>query len=166
MFIQDHHRQSSTNDRYNDLLLAATDDESMPYEDFNEAIKKAEEETPCLISPRGVTCSSSNKTNHPIDERNQLIHALRSSVDLSSSIVNAMHDALSCLNKHAKDKVLIAKARWAAHLCSKIHDMVMNPRVGWLHCPSQEVSHNCHENTGRQRCHQLERKHVCLWIPL
>jgi hypothetical protein len=27
--------------------------------------------------------------------------------------------------------VLIAKARWAAHLCSKIHNMQSNPRVVW-----------------------------------
>jgi hypothetical protein len=53
--------------------------------------------------------------------------------------------------------------------------MVTNPRVawghtcllhGWLHCPSQEVSHDCHENAGRQHCRQWERKHVCLWTPL
>ena len=34
-------------------------------------------------------------------------------------------------NKNVKDKVLIAKARWAAHVCSKIHDMRTNPRVAW-----------------------------------
>jgi hypothetical protein len=28
-------------------------------------------------------------------------------------------------------KVLIAKARWAAHVCSKIHDMRTNPCVAW-----------------------------------
>jgi hypothetical protein len=43
-----------------------------------------------------------------------------------------MHDALFCLNKHVKDKILIAKAQWAAHLCSKIHK-AMNPRVAWEH---------------------------------
>jgi hypothetical protein len=30
-------------------------------------------------------------------------------------------------------KVLIAKAKWAAHLYSKIHDMAMNPRIAWEH---------------------------------
>jgi len=30
-----------------------------------------------------------------------------------------------------KDKVLITKVRWAAHVSSKIHDMRANPRVVW-----------------------------------
>ena len=42
-----------------------------------------------------------------------------------------MQDALALLNKTIKDKVFIAKARWAAHLCSKIHNMAMNPRLAW-----------------------------------
>jgi phosphoribosylcarboxyaminoimidazole (NCAIR) mutase len=65
-----------------------------------------------------------------------------------------MRDALTCLNKHAKDKVLIANARWAAHLCSKIHAMAMNPRIVGEHIrlltgsttSSQEVSHDGNEN--------------------
>jgi hypothetical protein len=32
-----------------------------------------------------------------------------------------------------KDKVLIAKAKWAAYLCSKIHDMAMNSCIAWEH---------------------------------
>jgi hypothetical protein len=42
-----------------------------------------------------------------------------------------MRTQLHRLNKNVKDKVLIAKARWAAHVCSKIHDMHANPRVAW-----------------------------------
>jgi hypothetical protein len=42
-----------------------------------------------------------------------------------------MFATLHCLNKNVKDKVLIAKARWAARLCSKIHNMRLNPRVAW-----------------------------------
>jgi hypothetical protein len=44
-----------------------------------------------------------------------------------------MHDALTCLNKNFKDKVLFAKTQWAAQLCSKIHNMVMNLRIAWEH---------------------------------
>jgi hypothetical protein len=113
----------ATNDRCTDLRLVAMDDGTLPYEDFNEAINKAGERGPCLFSPRVTTDSSSFKTTlpPPINERNQLLHTLCSSANLHSSIVNSMRDALTCLNKHAKDKVLIANARWAAHLCSKIH---------------------------------------------
>jgi hypothetical protein len=35
--------------------------------------------------------------------------------------------------QNIKDKVLIAKARWAAHLCSKIHNMAMNSRLAREH---------------------------------
>jgi hypothetical protein len=42
-----------------------------------------------------------------------------------------MRVQLQCLNKNVKDKVLLAKARWTAHLFSKIHDMQSNPRIAW-----------------------------------
>ena len=42
-----------------------------------------------------------------------------------------MRTQLQHLNKNVKDKVLIAKARWAAHVCSKIHNMRTNPREAW-----------------------------------
>jgi hypothetical protein len=47
------------------------------------------------------------------------------------SIADSLHVQLRCLNKNVKDKVLIAKARWAAPLCSKIHNMHSNPCVAW-----------------------------------
>ncbi len=59
----------------------------------------------------------------PPKEQDQLLHALRSPADLPPSIVDYMRTQLKCLNKHVKDKVLITKARWAAHICSKIHNM-------------------------------------------
>jgi hypothetical protein len=105
----------------------------MPCEDFNEAIKKAGEETALLVGSR---CDSWFQFNiadlaPPIEERNQFLHALRSSADLPPSILDSMRTQLQCLNKNVKDKVLIAKARWAAHVCSKIHNMRTNPRIAW-----------------------------------
>ena len=38
---------------------------------------------------------------------------------------------LQQLNKHVKNKVLIAKAKWAAHVCRKIHNMQSHPHVAW-----------------------------------
>jgi hypothetical protein len=97
--------------------------------------RKWEMTQPSLSSPRGVTGSSSIETKlpPPIDECNQLIHALRSSVTLPTSIANTMCDALARLNKTIKDKLLIAKAQWEAHLCSKIHNMGMNQKLAWEH---------------------------------
>jgi hypothetical protein len=103
----------------------------MSYEEFNDAIKKAGEETALLVKSR---CDdwfqfNADKLAPPIEECNQLLHALCSSVNLPPSIVDSMRVRLQCLNKNVKDKVLIAKARWASHLCSKIHDMQSNPCV-------------------------------------
>ena len=68
-----------------------------------------------------------------IAERNEILHALRSAQHLPPSIITTLCDSLQRLSKHVKDKVLIVKAKWAAHLCSKIHDMAMNPCVAWEH---------------------------------
>jgi hypothetical protein len=107
----------------------------MPYEDFHDEIKKAGNNTALLVKSKGDDWFIFNRDYiaPPIGKRNQLIHALRSSATLPTSIANAMHDALVHLNKTIKDKVFIAKAQWAAHLCSKIHNMAMNPRLAWEH---------------------------------
>jgi hypothetical protein len=105
----------------------------MSYEDFNDAIKKAGEETALLIGSKCKDWFQYNAANlaPPIEERNKLLHALHSSSDLPQSIADSMCITLHCLNKNVNDKVLIAKACWAAHLCSKIHNMLSNPRVAW-----------------------------------
>jgi hypothetical protein len=107
----------------------------MPYEDFHDEIKKAGKDTALLVKSKGNGWFIFNQDYiaPSIDERNQLIHTLCPSATLPTSIANAMRDAFTRLNKNIKDKVLIAKAQWAAHLCSKIHNMAMNPRLAWEH---------------------------------
>ena len=124
----------TTRQRYNDLLTeATTDSPDICYEDFNDIIKKAGEETAHLV---GSQCDdwfqfSAADLTPPIEERNQLLHEIRTATDLPPSILDSMRTQLQYLNKNVKDKVLIAKARWAAHVCSKIHDMQTNPRDAW-----------------------------------
>jgi hypothetical protein len=48
---QNHHKKS-TKDRYNDLLLAATTNDDMPYEDFHEANVKAGAETALAVQSK------------------------------------------------------------------------------------------------------------------
>jgi hypothetical protein len=105
----------------------------MSYEEFNDTIKNAGEETALLVKSRCDDWFQFNAEElaPPIEECNQLFHTLCSSASLSPSIVDSMRVQLQCLNKNVKDKVLIAKARWASHLCSKIHDMRLNPHVAW-----------------------------------
>jgi hypothetical protein len=66
-----------------------------------------------------------------IAEQNSIIHALCSARHLPPSIVTTLRGSLQRLLKHFKDKVIIAKAKWASHLCSKIHDMAIYPRLAW-----------------------------------
>jgi hypothetical protein len=102
-----------TRQRYNDLFANATTDlPDMPYETFNNAIKTAGEETALLVGSR---CNdwfqfNADKLAPPIEERNLLLHALPSPANLPPSIVDSMRVQLQCLNKHVKDKVVIAKA--------------------------------------------------------
>jgi hypothetical protein len=67
----------------------------------------------------------------PINKQNEILHTLRLSTDLPPSIIDSMGYSLQRLSKLVKDQVLLAKARWAAHICSKIHNMHSNPRIAW-----------------------------------
>jgi hypothetical protein len=126
---------TATNKHYNNILLASTETIAMSYEDFNKSIIAAGTEAALRVIS---TCDnwfqfSVSDLAPIIAERNEVLDALRSTKSLPPSIVATMRDSLQCLSKHVKDKVLIAKAKWAAHLCSKIHDMSMNPRIAWEH---------------------------------
>ena len=97
----------------------------MPYEAFDDAIKKAGEETALHAD---LKCNYWFQFNAdeltPATKGTRPTSACsRSPADLPPSIVDYMRTQLKCLNKHVKDKVLITKARWAAHICSKIHNM-------------------------------------------
>jgi hypothetical protein len=125
----------STTQRYNDALANLLNDNSpdMPIEVFNNVIKKAGEDTALLV---GSPCDNwfhfnADELTPSIEEHDQVLHALRSAANLPLSIADSLRTQLQCLNKNVKDRVLIAKARWAAHLCSKIHNMPSNPRVTW-----------------------------------
>ncbi len=126
----------NTRQRYNDILTEANaDSPDMSYEDLNDATKKAGEEIARLVGSRSDDWFQFNIADLAphIEERNQLLDALRSSADLPPSILGSMRTQLQCLNKNVKDKLLIAKARWAAHVCSKIHDMQTNKQTHELH---------------------------------
>ncbi len=126
---------TATNEHYNNILLASTETIAMSYEDFNKSIIAASTEAALLVKP---TCD--NWFQFPVSdlapiiaERNEVLDALHSAKSLLPSIVATMRDSLQRLLKHVKDKVLIAKAKWATHLYSKIHDMAMNPCTAWEH---------------------------------
>jgi hypothetical protein len=70
----------------------AITDSPMPYEAFNDAVKKVGEETALRV---GSKCNdwfqfNADELNPAIKERDQLLHALRSPTDLPPSIINSM----------------------------------------------------------------------------
>jgi hypothetical protein len=58
-----------------------------------------------------------------------LLHTLCCSHNLASDdIVNTILADLRRAQRHVNDAVSLAKLKWYADLCQKIHDMGMNPR--------------------------------------
>ncbi len=102
--------------RYNEILLTSTKSTSeIPYRDFNNLILAAGTETALLVTS---TCDDwfqflVNDLAPMIAERNGIIHTLRSACNLPPSIIITLCDSLQRLSKHVKDKVIIAKAKWA-----------------------------------------------------
>jgi hypothetical protein len=68
-----------------------------------------------------------------LTERSQILHALKCTRQLSPAIHAPMHSELKRLNCHVAHAVSHAKATWYADVCSKIHNMRMDPRLAWAH---------------------------------
>ena len=87
----------STTQRYNDALAnllndATVNSPDMPIEVFNDVIKKAGEDTALLV---GSPCDNwfhfnADKLTPSTEERNQVLHAHRSSADLPPSIADSL----------------------------------------------------------------------------
>jgi len=87
----------NTRQRYNALLLAATEDEDdMPYELFNDAIKQAGKETATLVKSQNDDWFQFSRDDLVpcIEEQNEILHALCSSADLPPSIADTMRTSL------------------------------------------------------------------------
>jgi hypothetical protein len=65
-----------------------------------------------------------------IEEKNKLVHTLRQQ-DHPIEVADLLKCSLKLVSKQVKDMVLLAKSLWYSHICSKIQDMRMNPRVAW-----------------------------------
>jgi hypothetical protein len=66
-------------------------------------------------------------------ERNQVLHTIKRTHHLSSDAQATMQADLKCLNCHIAHVVSHAKATWYAEICSKIHNMRMDPCLAWEH---------------------------------
>jgi hypothetical protein len=68
-----------------------------------------------------------------LKERNQVLHATKRTHHLPPDIQATMQADLKHLNCHIAHAVSHAKATWYADVCSKIHDMRMEPHLAWAH---------------------------------
>ncbi len=66
-------------------------------------------------------------------ERNQVLHTNKHTHHLSSDARATMQADLKRLNRHIVHAVSHAKATWYAEICSKIHNMRMDPHLAWAH---------------------------------
>ncbi len=68
-----------------------------------------------------------------LKEHNQVLHATKRAHHLPAEIQATMQADLKRLKHHIAHAVLHAKAAWYADVCSKIHDLCMEPRLMWAH---------------------------------
>ena len=122
---------------YNDALAnllnnATVDSPDMPIEVFNNVIKKAGEDTDLLV---GSPCDNwfhfnADKLAPSIEERNQVLHALRSSADLPPSIADSLRVKSGASTKMSKTK------------CSSLkHAGLLTYVPRSTTCPPTHVSH-------------------------
>ena len=119
---------------YNEHLLQLTTND-MDYDEYQEAILQAGALT---ATHHKRKCNGwfqmSRITLAPlITERNQVLHAIKRNHHLSPAIHKTMQADLKRLNRHIAHAVSHAKATWYADICSKIHNMCMDPRLAWEH---------------------------------
>jgi hypothetical protein len=68
-----------------------------------------------------------------LKECNQVLHITKHAHHLTPDIQATMQADLKRLNRHIANAVSHAKVTWYAYVCSKIHDMRMEPRLAWAH---------------------------------
>ena len=96
---------------------------------FCEAVVRAGKETAIAINRKceGWYTASKDILAPAIQEKNRLRHHLHDSGSLNPSVIAAITMQLKLVNKRNHDLVEMAKAKWYKGVCSKIHEMNMDP---------------------------------------
>jgi hypothetical protein len=119
---------------YNGHLLHLTHNK-MDYDSYQEAILQAGALTATHHKCQcGVWFQMSRATLVPLlAEFNQFLQAIKRTHHLSSDAQATMQADLKSLNHHIVHAVSHAKVTWYAEICSKIHNMCMDPHLAWAH---------------------------------
>jgi hypothetical protein len=144
-------RKIASNDRhqiiYNGHLTSLTTPD-MDFTEFNASILQAGELTANVLKEKckGWFQFSRDMLNPLLTKQNQLLHTFRCSHNLSDDIVNTIRADLRRAQRRVNDAVSLAKSKWYADLCQKIHDMGMNPRLAWEHIRMLMGGKSAHHN--------------------
>jgi hypothetical protein len=113
---------------YNKYLLELTS-RDMSYNKFCKAVVHAGKETSIAIDwkCKGWYTASEDILAPAIQEKNCLRHRLHDSGSLNPNKIAAIKMQLQLVNKCNHDLVEMAKAKWYTGVCSKIHEMNMDP---------------------------------------
>jgi len=113
---------------YNTYLLELTS-RDMSYNNFCKAVVCAGKETAITIDRKCEEWYTASKDilAPAIQEKNRLHHHLHDSGSLNPNKIAAIKMQLKLVNKCNHDLVEMAKAKWYKGVCSKIHEMNIDP---------------------------------------
>jgi hypothetical protein len=105
----------------------------MSYNNFCEAVVCAGEITAVTVNrkSKGWYMASEDILAPAIQEKNCLRHRLHDSGNLSPNKIADIKTQLKIVTKRNHDLVELAKAWWYKGVCSKIHEMNMDPQLAW-----------------------------------
>ena len=153
---------------YNKYLLELTSHD-MSYKNFCEAIVCAGKETVVAIDRKceGWYTASEDILTPAIQEKNRLHHRLHDSSSLNPNEIAAIKTQLKIVHKRNHNLVEMAEAKWYKGVCSKIHEMNMDPRLAWENIRILTGGKTAHHKTNHNMSMHLEnRKHVSIWYAL
>jgi len=91
-----------------------------------------------------------------IQEKNRLHHHLHDSGSLNPNEIAAIKTQLKLVNKRNHDLVEMAKAKWYKGVCSKIHEMNMDPGLAWENIRILTGGETAHHKTNHSMSMRLK----------
>jgi len=146
---------------YNKYLLELTFCD-LSYNNFCEAIVHAGKEIAIAIDQKceGWYTASKDILAPAIQEKNRLHHRLHDSGSLNPNEIAAIKTQLKLVNKRNHNLVEIAKAKWYKGVCSKIHEIIMDPRLAWENIRILTGGKTAHHKTNHNMSMCLENKNL------
>jgi len=150
---------------YNKYLLELTS-HNMSYNNFCEAVVRAGKETAAAITIdrkyKGWYTASKDILAPAIQEKNRPHHHLHDCGSLNPNKIAAIKMQLKLVIKRNCDLVKMAKAKWYKGVCSKIHEMNMDPRLVWENIRILTRGETAHHKTNHNMSMRLKNGKLAL----